>query len=593
MPAKKPESAATEKADGEKDAELRGPNGAPPPTQINKIKYGGPAHIKKDRRQSSSRFNITQNRELVKLPLLKDASQGDRDDLFIQKIRQCCVLFDFVADPLSDLKWKEVKRAALQEMVEYVTTNRSVLTEHVYPEVVTMFSVNLFRTLPPSNNPNGAEFDPEEDEPTLEAAWPHLQLVYEFFLRCLESSDFQPSLAKKFIDQRFVLQLLGLFDSEDPRERDFLKTTLHRIYGKFLGLRAYIRKQINNIFYNFIYETERHNGVAELLEILGSIINGFALPLKEEHKIFLLKVLLPLHKVKSLSVYHPQLAYCVVQFLEKDPSLTEPVILSLLRYWPKVHSPKEVMFLNELEEILDVIEPAEFQKVMVPLFNQLTMCVSSPHFQVAERALYYWNNEYIMSLISDNAATILPIMFPALYKNSKNHWNKTIHGLIYNALKLFMEMNQKLFDECTQQYKAERLKEKERARQRLEAWGKVENIARKNPDVEEVAKMLNNVSLINSRLPASVDGDGGGVAQEAPAQPVQGNGVPTFAVSAAAIEANKKSTAEKPLLRRKSELPTDIFTQKALENHQRKDEYLSTPPSGSTDTTDTNSNNSA
>ncbi len=45
------------------------------------------------------------------------------------------------------------------------------------------FATNLFRTLPPSSNPNGAEFDPEEDEPTLEAAWPHLQLVYEFFLR--------------------------------------------------------------------------------------------------------------------------------------------------------------------------------------------------------------------------------------------------------------------------------------------------------------------------------------------------------------------------------------------------------------------------
>lgn len=43
--------------------------------------------------------------------------------------------------------------------------------------------------------------------------------------------------------------------------------------------------------------------------------------------------------------------------------------------------------------------------------------------QVAERALYFWNNEYILSLISDNASTILPIMFPALYK-SKEHWNK-------------------------------------------------------------------------------------------------------------------------------------------------------------------------
>lgn len=50
------------------------------------------------------------------------------------------------------------------------------------------------------------------------------------------------------------LQLLELFDSEDPRERDFLKTTLHRIYGKFLGLRAYIRKQINNIFYRWACE---------------------------------------------------------------------------------------------------------------------------------------------------------------------------------------------------------------------------------------------------------------------------------------------------------------------------------------------------
>ena len=53
----------------------------------------------------------------------------------------------------------------------------------------------------------------------------------------------------------------------------------------------------NWIFYRFIYETEHFNGVGELLEILGSIINGFALPLKAEHKQFLVRVLIPLHKV--------------------------------------------------------------------------------------------------------------------------------------------------------------------------------------------------------------------------------------------------------------------------------------------------------
>lgn len=114
------------------------------------------------------------------------------------------------------------------------------------------FAINLFRTLPPPSNPSGAEFDPEEDEPTLESSWPHLQIVYELFLRFLESPDFQPNVAKRHIDSQFVMRLLDLFDSEDPRERDFLKTVLHRIYGKFLGLRAFVRKQINNVFYRWV-----------------------------------------------------------------------------------------------------------------------------------------------------------------------------------------------------------------------------------------------------------------------------------------------------------------------------------------------------
>lgn len=133
--------------------------------------------------------------------------------------------------------------------------------------------------------------------------------------------------------------------------------------------RPFIRKAINNVFYRFIFETEHHNGIAELLEILGSIINGFALPLKEEHKVgalsglaptmpcvpvtnmpvhgwvprvlrqlnrsgdiftsgsvssvpeqssgvlqaFLQKALMPLHKPKGLGAYQQQLSYCVTQ----------------------------------------------------------------------------------------------------------------------------------------------------------------------------------------------------------------------------------------------------------------------------------------
>ena len=377
----------------------------------------------------------------------EDVPSSEQEQLFIRKLRQCCVAFDFM-DPVADLKGKEIKRATLNELVDFITAGRGVLTEPVYPEIIRMISANLFRTLPPS------DFDPEEDDPTLEASWPHLQLVYEFFLRFLESSDFQTTIAKQVIDQKFVLQLLDLFDSEDPRERHFLKTVLHRIYGKFPGLRAFIRKQINNIFLRFVYETEHFNGVAELLEILASIISGFSLPLKSEHKQFLLKVLLPLHKVKCLSLYHAQLTYCVLQFLEKDATLTETVVKGLLKFWPKTCSQKEVMFLREIGELLDVIEPSQFAKIQEPLFKQISRCVSSPHFQVACCALYLWSNEYIMSLTEENSHVIMPIMFPALYRISRGHWNQTIVALVYNVLETFMEMNGKLFDELTA--KAER-----------------------------------------------------------------------------------------------------------------------------------------
>ncbi len=42
--------------------------------------------------------------------------------------------------------------------------------------------------------------------------------------------------------------------------------------------------------------------------------------------------------------------------MEKDPKLAEPVLKSLLKYWPVTNSQKEVLFLGELEEILEMTQ---------------------------------------------------------------------------------------------------------------------------------------------------------------------------------------------------------------------------------------------
>lgn len=43
-------------------------------------------------------------------------------------------------DPVTDLKGKEIKRAALNDLSTYITHGRGVLTEPVYPEIIRMVS---------------------------------------------------------------------------------------------------------------------------------------------------------------------------------------------------------------------------------------------------------------------------------------------------------------------------------------------------------------------------------------------------------------------------------------------------------------------
>ncbi|KAH0927585.1 hypothetical protein BRARA_E03056 [Brassica rapa] len=413
------------------------------------------------------------------LPLFRDVPVSERQALFLRKLQNCCFHFDFT-DTTKNVREKEIKRQTLLELVDFIQSGASkIISESCQEEMIKMVSLNLFRCLPPASHENTGQepADPEEEEPYLEPSWPHLQLVYELLLRYVVSTDTDTKVAKRYIDHSFVLKLLDLFDSEDPREREYLKTILHRIYGKFMVHRPFIRKAINNIFYRFIYETERHGGIGELLEILGSIINGFALPMKEEHKLFLIRVLIPLHKPKPIAIYHQQLSYCIVQFVEKDYKLADTVIRGLLKYWPVTNCTKENLFLQELEEVLEATQPVEFQRCMVPLFQQIARCLNSSHFQVAERALFLWNNEHIVGLIAQNRSVILPIIYPALEKNVQSHWNQAVHGLTVNIKKMFMEMDPDLFEECQRQYEEKQAKSKEVEEQRQFTWKRLAEAA--------------------------------------------------------------------------------------------------------------------
>ncbi|CBI28848.3 unnamed protein product, partial [Vitis vinifera] len=432
----------------------------------------GPGH------KANSGSAKSSNSTYEALPSFRDVPNPEKPNLFIRKLNLCCVVFDF-NDPSKNPKEKDIKRQTLLELVDYISSVSSKFNETAMQEITKM------------------------------PAWPHLQIVYEFLLRFVASSETDAKLAKRYVDHSFVLRLLDLFDSEDQREREYLKTILHRIYGKFMVHRPFIRKAINNIFYRFIFETEKHNGIAELLEILGSIINGFALPLKEEHKLFLVRALIPLHKPKCVSMYHQQLSYCITQFVEKDFKLADTVIRGLLKYWPITNSSKEVMFLGELEEVLEATQPAEFQRCMVPLFRQIGRCLNSSHFQVAERALFLWNNDHIRNLITQNCMVILPIIFPALERNARSHWNQAVQSLTLNVRKIFSDQDQVLLDECLVKFQEDEAKEREIQEKRESTWKRLEDLAASKAVSNEavlVSKFVSSVAISTSTNPRTTAG---------------------------------------------------------------------------------------
>lgn len=184
-----------------------------------------------------------------------------------------------------------------------------------------MISENLFRTPKVSVTKFGGQQeenfnrqagdDNEETQILLEEQWPHLQIVYELLLRVIILKDFgSQTSASNYINMNFVGYLLDLFRSPDPRERDYLKTVVHRVYSKFMQIRFAVRMSIVR---ELIMETAKESvdaanqdrcfGIAEYLDILFSIIDGFNTPLKPEHVQIYEQCLLPLHRHRNLKQF--------------------------------------------------------------------------------------------------------------------------------------------------------------------------------------------------------------------------------------------------------------------------------------------------
>ena len=132
-----------------------------------------------------------------------------------------------------------------------------------------------------------------------------------------------------YVTDRFIMSLIDLFRSPDPRERDYLKTIVHRIYGKCMLARILIRQAITRELVQECYQENSGGqrqvsyGNAEFLDILISIIDGYGHQLKAEHRVIYEQCLLPLHRSPFIGFFRPQLIKAICKFIQKDETLAD------------------------------------------------------------------------------------------------------------------------------------------------------------------------------------------------------------------------------------------------------------------------------
>ncbi|RHZ41397.1 hypothetical protein DYB31_012961 [Aphanomyces astaci] len=267
----------------------------------------------------------------------------------------------------------------------------------------------------------------------------HIVSVYTLLVHIVDA-PIPPRVIKAHITPSFVSDLLGVIQSQDPRERVMVATVLHNIYAKFKSLRLHIHQQFVHVLMQYVeYGGMGYPyGIPDLLEVLSSIIRGFTTPLQPDHVTLLMKTLLPLAK-HALVHYHQPLLLCITDFVAKAPTLSSAVVEYLLSHWPHQSTAKQILYLNALEEVLE-ITPVDClpQPTKAKITAHLAKCIECVHFQVAERTLFLWNSTQLINHSIFNprhTRQVLPILFPSLMAAFKTHWHATVRMLAHVSLK--------------------------------------------------------------------------------------------------------------------------------------------------------------
>ncbi|GKV38594.1 hypothetical protein SLEP1_g46484 [Rubroshorea leprosula] len=336
------------------------------------------------------------------LPRIRDVPVKKRHELFMKKLRLC-------SESLETIIPIDTKLKILKELLDYVPSLDS-LPDDVVQLIKEMVAANIFRPFPsPSahvsdiNYETDELYDPEIKRPLVEESWFFLRHVYQFL--------------------RYVVDA-GLL-RDDHTEDSFVKTLLN------IALDADDHREAISVTFLLAICTSQ-SAVCPLLSFANDRIRELWVPLLAENRMFLERVLIPMHKISSYSIYSRCLSQCMLAFLAMDSELDNLMIRGIFsgRQRP-LRSTCEIELLDELKSLmthtlLGRITPSNAELV----FRWIAKCLTSLHAKVVTKALNILKWPRFILFAKQRKQVSVPIITPAL-ENVGNQflWDNNVREL--------------------------------------------------------------------------------------------------------------------------------------------------------------------
>ncbi|KAA6402457.1 MAG: putative serine/threonine-protein phosphatase 2A 56 kDa regulatory subunit alpha [Streblomastix strix] len=216
--------------------------------------------------------------------------------------------------------------------------------------------MNVIHWLPLLDLISETSADFNEEDPTIEESQLHIEKIQDIFQLFEMSPDVELKIIKlDAVDKGFIVQLVNLLDTEDPRERETLKAVMHKMYVRFAAYRMLIHNSKDSIFDRVGFNKIRFNGTAELLKIMGSVFAGLTFQIKVDLLRLFRYALLLLHHAIPLPKFNIQLLQSIQLLQQNEKRSSLDMTWNLLHTSPKILSHKEVIYMVELEGITDCV----------------------------------------------------------------------------------------------------------------------------------------------------------------------------------------------------------------------------------------------